>query len=300
MIRFTFIILILSFSFLGKTQGSFFATPDSLNKGRLIGVSVGVGSVWAGSMIGLSQVWYADSDKTKWHAFNDSKDWLQMDKVGHYYTAYKLNQLTTDMFRWTGFNRRKSLWIGTGVSLGYQTTLEMLDAYSAEWGFSWADMLANGLGTASYMTQQLIWDEERFIPKFSYYPTKYAAVRPEILGRNFAESVLKDYNGQTYWLSFSPGTFMKDSKFPKWACISIGYGINQKLVGSEEYYLDPVTGNEYFSSREVLLSLDIDFSKIPVKKPWLKTLLKQFNYLKVPFPAVGLRNGKVFGSILGY
>lgn len=300
MLRLPLIIFIISTAFSGVAQRSFFTASDSLNKKRLIGVSVGVGSVWAGSMVGLSQVWYADTEKTKWHPFNDSKDWLQMDKAGHYYTAYKLNQLTTDLFRWSGYDRRKSLWIGSGVSLGYQTTLEMLDAYSADWGFSWADMLANGLGTASYMTQQLIWNEERIIPKFSYYPTKYAAVRPEILGSNFAESFLKDYNGQTYWLSISPGTFLKDSKFPKWACISIGYGINEKLVGSEEYYLDPATGNEYFSSREVMLSLDIDFSKIPVKKPWLKALLKQFNYLKVPFPAIGLRNGKVFGSILGY
>jgi len=300
MFRLTLISLSLSITFWGQTQGSFFSPSDSLSNGRLIGVSVGVGTVWAGSMIGLSQIWYADSEKTKWHSFDDSKDWLQMDKAGHYYTAYKLNMLTTDLFRWSGFNRRKSLWLGTGVSLGYQTTLEMLDAYNADWGFSWSDMLANGLGTASYMTQQLIWDEERFVPKFSYYPTKYAAIRPEILGSNFAESLLKDYNGQTYWLSFSPGTFMKDSKFPKWACISIGYGIDKKLVGSEEYYLDSATGNEYFSSREILLSLDIDFSKIPVKKPWLKALLKQFNYLKVPFPAIGIRNGKVFGSALGY
>lgn len=300
MIRLALVYLTIFITFLGNTQNSFFSPADSLNKGRFIGVSVGVGTVWAGSMIGLSQVWYTDSEKTKWHTFDDSKDWLQMDKAGHYYTAYKLNQLTTDLFRWTGYNRTKSLWIGTGVSLGYQTTLEMLDAFNAEWGFSWSDMLANGLGTASYMTQQLIWDEERIIPKFSYYPTKYAAIRPEILGSNFTESFLKDYNGQTYWLSFSPGTFMENGKFPKWACISIGYSINEKLVGSEEYYLDPATGNEYFSSREIMLSLDIDFSKIPVKKPWLKTLLKQFNYLKVPFPAIGLRDGKVFGSILGY
>ena len=300
MIRLTLVSLAIFVAFFGKTQASFFSPADSLNKGRLIGVSVGVGTVWAGSIIGLSQIWYANSEKTKWHVFNDSKDWLQMDKSGHYYTAYKLNMLTTDFFRWSGYNRRKSLWFGTGVSLGYQTTLEMLDAYNADWGFSWSDMLANGIGSASYMTQQIIWNEERFIPKFSYFPTKYASIRPEILGSNFAESLLKDYNGQTYWLSFSPGTFMKGSKFPKWACISIGYGIDKKLVGSEEYYLDPATGNEYFSSREILLSLDIDFSKIPVKKPWLKALLKQFNYLKVPFPTVGLRNGKVFGSVLGY
>ena len=112
MLRLTLFSFMFSVAFCGEAQRSFFTPSDSLNKNRFIGVSVGVGSVWAGSMVGLSQIWYADSEKTKWHAFNDSKDWLQMDKAGHYYTAYKLNQLTTDLFRWSGYNRRKSLWIG--------------------------------------------------------------------------------------------------------------------------------------------------------------------------------------------
>lgn len=307
MLRTTTLICFLLFCFQVKTQNSLpnsqtglFVPADSLHKGRFIGVSTGVGAVWAGSMIGLSQVWYVDSEKTSWHTFDDSKDWLQMDKVGHFYTAHKINLLTTDLFRWSGNDRRKSLWIGSGVSLGFQTTLEMLDAYNVDWGFSWADMLANGLGTASYMTQQLIWDEERIIPKFSAYPTKYAAVRPDVLGSSFSESLLKDYNGQKYWLSVSPGTFLKDSKFPKWLCFSMGYGVDEKLVGSEEYYLDPATGTEYFSKREFLFSLDIDFSRIPVKRPWLKTLLKQLNYVKVPFPALIIKDGKLTGSATGY
>ena len=111
---------------------------------------------------------------------------------------------------------------------------------------------------------------------------------------------MKDYNGQTYWLSFSPGTFFKKSKIPKWACISVGYGVHAKLVGSEEYYLDQSTGREYYSKRELLFSLDIDFSRIPVKKQWLKVLLKQFNYVKIPFPALILRDGRILGSLTGY
>jgi hypothetical protein len=281
-------------------QNSFLEPADSLHKGRLTGVATSVGATWSASMFSLWQFWYKDAEQTDWHSFDDSKNWLQMDKVGHFYTAYKLNQLNTDLFAWTGLDRRKSLWIGTGISFGYQATLEVLDARTVEWGFSWSDMIANTIGTAGYLGQQLAWGEERIIPKFSFAPTEFSKVRPEVLGSAFYESALKDYNGQTYWLSVSPGTFMKDSKFPKWACISIGYSAHEKLLGSEEYYFDPSTGLEYFSKRELLLSLDIDFSRIPVKKRWAKTLLKQLNYIKIPFPTLLLRDGKLMGSWTGY
>jgi uncharacterized protein YfiM (DUF2279 family) len=251
-------------------------------------------------MIGLSELWYGKVEKTQWHTFDDSRNWLQMDKAGHFYAAYKINQLNTELYRWTGLNRRKALWLGTGISIGYQTTFEMLDAYSAEWGFSWSDVVSNTLGTLSYLTQQIVWDEERIIPKFSFAPTEFAAVRPAILGNSYGESLMKDYNGQTYWLSFSPGTFFRNSKIPKWACISVGYGVHAKLVGSKEFYLDQITGTEYYSQRECLISLDIDFSRIPVRRQWLKVLLKQLNYVKIPYPALILRDGRLMGSLTGY
>ena len=300
MLRSITLYLILIVTDIGYSQTSFFAPADSLHMGRFIGVSSGVGVVWTGSMIGLSELWYGKVEKTQWHTFDDSRNWLQMDKAGHFYAAYKINQLNTELYRWTGLNRRKALWLGTGISIGYQTTFEMLDAYSADWGFSWSDVVSNTLGTLSYLTQQIVWDEERIIPKFSFAPTEFAAVRPAILGNSYGESLMKDYNGQTYWLSFSPGTFFRNSKIPKWACISVGYGVHAKLVGSEEFYLDQITGTEYYSQRECLISLDIDFSRIPVRRQWLKVLLKQLNYVKIPFPALILRDGRLMGSLTGY
>jgi hypothetical protein len=287
--------LTLTVSISANSQRSFFTHSDTLNKGRTIRTSIGIGGAWFGSMYGLSQIWYKDVDKEPWHTIDDSRNWMLMDKLGHSYAAYVINRFTTDMYEWSGVNSRTSLWIGTGVSLGFQTTLEMFDAYSAEWGFSWSDMAANISGTALYTGQKLIWDEERIIPKFSYHPTPYAEVRPEVLGSSFMESILKDYNGQTYWLSFSPGTFMKDSKFPEWLCFSIGYSADEKLVGSEPYYLDPATGVEYNEKREWLLSADIDLSRLNIKRPWLKSVVKQFNYIKIPFPALIIRDGKLTG-----
>ena len=282
------------------SQDSFFEGADSLNKKRFIGTSIGIGGAWAGSMIGLSQIWYTDIKKTKWHAFDDSRNWLQMDKAGHFYSAYKLTQLTTESFEWTGLKKKRAIFLGAVVGMGYQTTLEFLDAFSSDWGWSWTDATANTLGTIGYSAQKIIWDEERIIPKFSYAPTEFATVRPSVLGSTFAESMMKDYNGQTYWLSFSPGTFFKNSKIPEWACVSLGYSAHEKLVGSEPYYLDPDTGLEYYEQREFLLSLDIDFSRIPVKRPWVRVLLKQLNYLKIPFPALVLRDGRILGSAFGY
>lgn len=279
-------------------QSSFFEPSDTLLTKRLIPVSVGVAGTWAGSMIGLHEIWYKNVEKTAFHTFDDGKNWLQMDKAGHVYTGYKISELSGCLFKWSGMKPKNAALLGTGVGFGYQTTLEFLDAYSADWGFSWYDFGSNVLGCGLYLGQEMAWQEQRFLPKFSYHPTDFAQLRPSVLGSNFQERLLKDYNGQTYWLSFNPFLFSENSRVPKWICLSLGYSVNAKLVGDQETYtiISDTGPYTYYAQREWLLSLDIDFSRIPVKKPWLKTLLKQFNYLKVPFPTLILRDGKLHGS----
>jgi hypothetical protein len=286
------LITLISFPFNGKSQANVFAYSDTSNKPRSIGVTSVSGGLWTGSMVGLWRVWYKDVPKSKFHTFNDSKNWLQMDKAGHFYTANKIALLTGNAFRWSGMNVKTAALLGTGISLGYQTTLEFLDAYSAEWGFSWSDVAANTLGSGFYLGQELLWQEQRFLLKFSAHPTEFAALRPSVLGSSFAERLLKDYNGQTYWLSFNPAQFIHNSKFPAWLCLSFGYSAHAKIVGDQDFYTD-IAGKNYIAQREFLLSLDIDFSRLPVKRPWLKTVLRQLNYVKIPFPALLLRNGQL-------
>ncbi len=277
-------------------QSSFFEIPDTIIKKRIIPVSVGTVSVWAGSMVGLSQIWYNDYDKTKFHTFNDGANWLQMDKAGHTYTTYQISRFTGDLFKWSGVKSHNAAIIGTGIGFGFQTTLEFLDGFSSGWGFSWYDMGSNALGAGIYLGQELAWKEQRFLLKYSYHPTEFAALRPEVLGSNFQERFLKDYNGQTYWLSFNPFLFTKNTSIPKWICVSFGYSVNNKVVGDLETYIDPISLTTYSSQREFIFSLDIDFSRIQVQKKWLKTVLKQLNYLKIPFPALIIRDGKLIGA----
>jgi hypothetical protein len=278
-------------------QDFFLKNSDSLSSPRVVAISSGIGLSWVVGSIGISNLWYADYPKTKFHSFNDVRNWLQMDKMGHVYTANKFCYLTKSLYSWSGLTKKKASMVGSLVGLGLQTTLEVMDGYSAEWGFSWPDMIANGIGTSVFCAQELLWEEQRILLKFSYHPTSYAKVRPAVLGSTFSERFLKDYNGQSYWVSASPGAFFSNSKLPKWLALSIGYSIDGKLVGDQETYFDPSTKITYASSRQLLVSLDLDFSKIPVKRSWVKVFLRQLNHLKFPFPALVFSDGKVMGSL---
>jgi hypothetical protein len=268
-------------------QSSFWKPADSLNKARIITSSSIIGVGYAGSLIGLQQVWY-NNPWTDFHFFNDGGNWLQMDKAGHTFTTYQISKNISQLYRWGGMKSKNADWVGVGVGLSYLTFLEVLDGFSGEWGFSAYDLLANVSGSALFWGQERLFKQQIIVPKISFHPTEYAALRPEVLGSTFTEQLLKDYNGQTYWLSFSPGT-MGNNKFPKWLCFSLGYSADQKIVGSEETYLN------YHSRREFLLSMDIDFSRIPVKNYFLKTIFSQLNYLKIPFPALIIQGNK-FGA----
>jgi hypothetical protein len=78
-------------------------------------------------------------------------------------------------------------------------------------GASSGDIIANASGTALFVSQELLWKEQRITPNF--FHTRHAQYRPNVLGA-LAEQILKDYNGQTYWLSVNLHSFYKGSKIP--------------------------------------------------------------------------------------
>ena len=293
-----YIILLLFFgiTFKSYSQTSIFKNSDTLSTKRVNIVTTAITANWIAQTSLASRVWYKNFDKSNFHLFDDSKEWLQMDKMGHFYSTNKLSKLYTDCYIWSGMPRKKSVIIGSLIGLGSETTLEILDGFNTQWGFSLSDMAANTLGAFTYASQKIIWNEERFILKFSSHGTPYAAVRPNVLGSTPLERMLKDYNGQTYWISFSPFAFSSNEKLPKWLCLSFGYSIDQKINGLSNVYADPITSTTYNAKREYLLSLDIDFSKLPIKKRWLKMVVSRFNYLKIPFPSIVFSNGRVIGK----
>lgn len=289
------LITVASFSQSGLNN--FLEPSDSLNVSKRNAVVITEVSIATLTLLGLNQLWYADYEKSKFHTFDDNSEWLQMDKLGHVFSAYQLSRLGANTLNWSGANQKSQLIYGASLGLGFLTVVEIFDGFSEEWGFSWGDMAANISGTGLFVGQELLWKEQRITLKYSFHRTKFAPQNPDKLGNGLSEEFLKDYNGQTYWLSLNLHAFFKDSKIPKWLNIAFGYGAEGMVSGTN------FSGNEFIAYsdpyRQYYLSLDVDLTRIKTNSHVLKTLFEVFNVVKVPFPAVEFndKNGVKFHGI---
>lgn len=271
-----------------------YLTPsDSLNIPRKNTVLIGQSVAMGGTLIALSQAWYKDYEKTNFHLYNDNIEWLQVDKLGHAFSAYQLSRASSEMYQWSGIDKKKSAVYGSLTGFGFLSMVEIFDGYSAEWGFSYGDVLANLSGSVFFAGQEFLWDEQRILLKFSFHTTPYASRRPQVLGENLQEQILKDYNGQTYWLSFNAHSFFKESKLPKWLNLAVGYGAEGMVTG-QDYQINTIFLPEKHRFRQYYLSLDVDLTKINTQSHVLKTLFSIVNTIKIPAPTLEFNsNGTV-------
>jgi len=271
--------------------------PDTLNKKKLKLVTYTGATLYAGSIIGLYNLWYKDYPQSSFHFFNDNDEWLQMDKFGHATASYYIGFVGYNALRWTGLPERKSIWYGGLTGLVYLTTVEIMDGFSEQWGASPGDMAANTLGTALFISQQLAWHEQKFVMKWSYHASPYAQYNPEQLGSTPIKRMLKDYNGQTYWLSANISSLgLQHTSFPKWINFAAGYGAEGMTGGfsnPSEINGVPVPYSERY--RQFYIAPDIDLSRIPVKSKTLKLIFKTIGFIKIPMPTLEFnKNGMKF------
>jgi uncharacterized protein YfiM (DUF2279 family) len=257
---------------------------------------------YSAAMIGLYNAWYKDYPQSHFHTFNDWGEWKQMDKLGHMYSAYTESKISMELWRWTGISRKKRIWLGGMSGAVYQTVIEVLDGFSAEWGWSWGDFAANIAGSGMLVAQELAWNEQRIQMKWSFHRKRYTDPMlhqrsDELFGKSNAERYLKDYNGQTYWLSVAPKTLFPKSRIPAWLQVSIGTGV-EGLFGGYENKATDQNGNITFlrtdipRCRQWFLAPDIDLTKIKTNKKGLKLALQLLNVFKFPTPSLQYSNGK--------
>lgn len=275
--------------------------PDTLIPKRLVSVIGGQAVVYGTSLTLLYHAWYKDYPRSDWHWFDDNDEWLQMDKIGHATTSAYFGKFGYEMYRWAGVERNKAIWIGGSTGFIFLTVIEILDGFSEQWGASMGDFAANAFGTGLFISQQLIWNDQRLNLKWSYHQTKYAQYNPDQLGTSFMERMLKDYNGQTYWLSGNIRSFLpKRSKFPGWINVSLGYSA-EGMIGANG---NPSSINgeptpEFPRYRQYFLSLDVDLPRIKTRSHFLKFIFNGLNFIKIPFPALeyNKEQGVVFHPI---
>ncbi len=296
--------VILLFLLIAYTSFGFNPEKDTnqIRKGRLIGVSTLAGTAYIGGVTGLYFLWYKDYDQSSFHTYNDNKAWLQVDKAGHSFSTYQMSRIAFTAFRWAGMDEKKSTWISSAYGFMFFTTVEIMDGFSENWGWSWGDVAANAAGTGLFLGQQLLWHEQRMQIKYSYSPSKYAAYNPNLLGNNTVERMLKDYNAQTYWLSINPQSFSSSRKiFPNWLNIAVGYGA-KGMIGTYENpsEIDGVAIPDFRRTRQFYLSLDIDLTKIKTRSEFLKLLLEAANMIKIPMPTIEYNAEDGFGFYVLY
>ncbi len=291
---------ILLFIVISLASWSVFAAPnhwqdtttvdftEQSNHRKLALVSSAHVLTFTGTLLLLDYMWYRDFPRESFHFHNDMKDWKQMDKLGHITSTFHISKLSFRSFRWAGLQNNSAAYWGSISGIMFLTTIEILDGFSKEWGFSWPDMAANALGSASFVSQQIFWEEQKITWKYSYSQTGIEKHRPDLLGNSLGENLVKDYNGHTFWLSFNFHSLLKLSDgFPKWLNLAIGHGA-YGMLGSYEnpefYNHTPLPQLQRY--RQWYIAPDIDFSRINTGSPFFDQLLGTLNFLKMPSPAL--------------
>jgi uncharacterized protein YfiM (DUF2279 family) len=258
-------------------------SQDSTSSKRLKPLLISSALLYTGTMAALSQTWYQEHDRTSFHFFNDNAEWKQMDKAGHFYTGYHLSAISYKGLRWSGMTEPKAAILGATAGLIMLLPVEWLDGYSKKYGASTGDIVADVAGSAFFLSQQRLWKESRIIPKFSFHRTSYASHRPEALGKGLSEEWLKDYNGQTYWLSFDTDKFIPTkNKWLSFVNMAVGYGAHGMVYARDEQ--NSMAG--FSNYRQYYLALDPDLSAIRTRNKVLKTLIYIINAIHLPAPAI--------------
>ncbi|MCX7696183.1 MAG: DUF2279 domain-containing protein [Bacteroidales bacterium] len=244
-----------------------------------------MGAGIAGGLTYLHFAWYKNYTTESFHFFNDWPEWCGMDKVGHFFTAFYFSRAGFNMAHLASYNKRLSLYWSNFYALTFMGGFEVLDGFSEGWGFSWGDLLFDMLGILAADASLFLDSERVLILKFSFSSTKYASYNPKLLGSRWYYQILKDYNGQTYWLTFRPSSLF--SRIPKWFGFSFGYGADG-MVGASQNPLEingiPIP--QFSRKPQFFFSMDLSLAHLPVKNKYLKKFFEAVNILKFPAPTL--------------
>ena len=224
-------------------------------------------------------------------------EWRYMDKLGHVFTAFTIVRFMYKVLKWAKCKVNVSIWLGAFLGFAFMCSIELLDSMSPKYGASLTDIIANACGSLILVLQVKVFGKVKLMPKFGFQFTQYAVLRPSMLGGTWAEQVLKDYNGQTYWFSAGLKDITKLGFIPAWVQVSIGIGADGLLGGFENQWEQSGENIEMLDVErfsELYFSFDIDWELLFAKYKWVRRFMFLANNFKTPLPTLKLStNGNV-------
>ena len=258
---------------------------------KIVNASI-VSTSYLASTYRSTQHFYTKYPYSSFITKNDLGTWLNMDKAFHAFSSYQLCSFFYEGNKLTKIKDKKSLDIALVESLVFGLTKEWVDSHIDIAGWSWYDISANLSGSFLFYGQQKLFNEQRVKMKFSYYNSNLQSYNPSVLGDSKLNYWLKDYNGQTFWLTSSLGAWGITQK--KWAnpiSIAFGYSADNMLNELDNSKIpNNLQLNRY---KQYYIGLDIDWSQIEVKRKSVKVLFYLLDKVKIPFPSIEISK---FGS----
>lgn len=140
------------------------------------------------------------------------------DKLGHFYTNYAGTRLLARAFRHMGNDADEALLLGTAVTLGSMTAVEVVDGYSKRWRFSREDALMNAAGAAAGVLLERSPRLDALVDLRVHY------VPAEVGGDKF--DPFGDYSGLTYVVAFKASGMpaLRARPLLRYLELSVGYG----------------------------------------------------------------------------
>ena len=283
-----FILIVVLFSHSANLESKSFVLDNyTFKDNKLKHLVISEAVVFSLALVGFNELWYKNYPKSNFHFVNDNSSWLQMDKFGHAATSYYGGVNGIKLYKWAGLEYKKAVWVGGLTGLLFNSTIEILDGFSTNWGASLGDVFANSMGSLLAISQELYWKEQKILLKYSYSKSGIADSNNELFGNTILQRSLKDYNGQTYWLSVNINSFfeIENNSFPKWLNFALGYSGNGMISAQNK------TGDNRY--RQFLFSLDVDLTRINTKNKFLKKLTHVFSFVKIPFPTFEFSNNQL-------
>lgn len=262
-------------------------STQQINKKRFNRLVWSSTATYGVTLLGLHQLWYKDSHRQSFRFFNDNPEWKQVDKLGHFFSSFYFSYGASKALKWCNVPAKKADLAGAITGFAVMIPIEIMDGFSDAYGASSGDLLANATGSLLFLGQSRLWNEVRIYPKYSFHQTKFAQHRPNVLGDGFFNEALKDYNGQTYWLSVDMDKF---TRFPKWLNFVAGYGSEGMVYARDHQNIENGFGDPY---RQYYLGIDFDLTAIKTRSKFLKTFLFLANMLKLPSPAFEFSQGDI-------
>lgn len=287
---------------------NYLVPSDSFSTSKFYGQATVMASAYTITSLSLYHAWYKNYPQSSFHFFDDRKEWLQMDKMGHIYASYIQSYASFKLAKWAGLKKNHALLSSAFVGLLSQSTIELMDGYSEQWGFSKSDFLANIVGSSFFVAQEFFWDKQYVSFKVSNVPIAYnsatiystdglrtsslAKRATSLFGSNYSRTFLKDYNAQTIWACFHLKSFFPNNQhIPKWLNIALGYSGQNMFGGFENTWQESghtfvIPENQLKRYRQYFLSLDVNFDQIDTKIPILNTIFDMIHAFHIPMPTL--------------